>query len=500
MRWFEVDKNGLQKLLQRRGPEWIVQELLQNAWDTDSTNVEMTLEREGKLVRLRVSDDDPTGFTDLSHAFTLFAESQKKGDAEKRGRYNLGEKLVLSRCESATIVSTTGTVVFDASGRRRLRGKSQRGSRFDALLRMSDDEFDACVAGVKRLIPPAGIETSFNGERLAERQPLTSFVATLPTELAGDDGVLRRTARKTKVTVYEPAPGELPSLYELGIPVVETSDRWHVDIGMKVPLNMDRDNVTPAYLAQVRALVLEHMTDRINVEDANATWVRHALQQHGDSLPVETVTKVLDLRFGDKRCAFDPSDREANHRAVAAGYTVVHGSQMSAAEWAAARRAEAILPAGKVTPSPRPDGEDGSRAREYLPREKWTPAVREVVALVERLGPPLIGHAVHVEVANDITWPFAATFGNFRFTFNVGRLGYAWFEGETAPIFDLIVHEFGHAASGNHLSEEYYSALTAIGGKMVVLALREPKLFVMHRSGPAANREGSEPAAACVAG
>jgi 3-(3-hydroxy-phenyl)propionate hydroxylase len=32
--------------------------------------------------------------SDLTHAFTLFAESAKKGDAEKRGRFNLGEKLV----------------------------------------------------------------------------------------------------------------------------------------------------------------------------------------------------------------------------------------------------------------------------------------------------------------------------------------------------------------------------------------------------------------------
>jgi len=483
MNWFEVDKKGLAKLLERRGPEWIVQEVLQNAWDTAATTVDMVMEREGKLVRLRVTDDDPTGFVDLSHAFTLFAESRKKGDAEKRGRYNLGEKLVLSRCESATIVSTTGTVRFDESGRHRLRRKSERGSSFDALLRMSNDEFDACVAGVKRLLPPKGVETRFNGERLPEREPLISFVATLPTELAGDDGVLRRTARKTTVTVYEPASGERPSLYELGIPVVETSDRWHVDIGMKVPLNMDRDNVTPAYLAQVRALVLEHLTERIDVEDANATWVRHAIQQHGDDLPVATVTKVLDLRFGEKRCAYDPSDREANSRAVAAGYTIVHGSQMSAAEWAAARRAEAILPAGKVTPSPKPDSDPDGKAREYLPESKWTQAIREVVALVKRLGPRLIDREVSVRIANDATWPFAATFGGSTFTFNVGRLGYAWFEGEDAPIFDLIVHELGHAIESNHLSTAYYNALTMLAGKMVALALREPALFAMHRGG-----------------
>ena len=77
---------------------------------------------------------------------------------------------------------------------------------------------------------------------------MTTFETVLPTVLADDEGVLRKTTRKTLVSVYEPLDSETPTLYEMGIPVVETGDRYHVDIGQKVPLNMDRDNVTPAYL------------------------------------------------------------------------------------------------------------------------------------------------------------------------------------------------------------------------------------------------------------
>src|SRR6185295_14958917 len=104
--------------------------------------------------------------------------------------------------------------------------------------------------------------------------------------------------------------------YEMGIPVVATGDRWHVNIGQKVPLNMDRDNVTPAYLGQVRAIVAECMARELTTADANATWVRDAFERHGDDFSPELVNDLVTLRFGEKRVAYDPSDPEANALAV----------------------------------------------------------------------------------------------------------------------------------------------------------------------------------------
>ncbi len=90
--WFSVDKEGLAKLLARKGKEFVVYELLQNAWDTDAKRVDVSLAPiDGRpMAALIVEDDDPEGFQDLTHAFTLFAESHKKGDPEKRGRFNVG--------------------------------------------------------------------------------------------------------------------------------------------------------------------------------------------------------------------------------------------------------------------------------------------------------------------------------------------------------------------------------------------------------------------------
>jgi hypothetical protein len=107
--WFSVDKEGLAAILERRGKAWAVLELIQNALDTASPTVDVTLTPVpgAPQVMLTVTDEDPDGFKDLTHAYTLFAPSTKAGDAEKRGRFNFGCKMVLALCLKATITSTT---------------------------------------------------------------------------------------------------------------------------------------------------------------------------------------------------------------------------------------------------------------------------------------------------------------------------------------------------------------------------------------------------------
>lgn len=477
MQWFEVDKEGLGKLLERKGKAFAVFELVQNALDEKTTLVNVKLERvpRSPFTTLTVEDDNPAGFADLTHAFTLFADSSKKGDAEKRGRFNLGEKLVLALCSEARIVSTTGTVIFGPDGRTRSRAKRESGSLFAGTLRMTDDEIAECAQSIKQLIPPAGIITRFNGEEIASRIPVATFDLTLPTDIADAGGVLRRTQRKTQIRVFEPIGGEVPKLYELGIPVVATMDRWHIDIGQKVPLNFERDAVPPAYLSKVRAAVVEQMADRLTGDDANSTWVRDAIQTHGASMDAATVNQLVGLRFGDKRVAYDPSDREANFIAVSKGYTLIHGAQLSKPEWDAVRRTGAVLPAGQVTPSPRPYSEDGPPVK-VIPKDKWTPAMLAVADYARRLANVVLGCDIEVRVVHT-TNNFDAAYGGRRLDFNLLRLGKAWFAGQRHKIDELLIHEFAHEYASNHLSAEYHEALCRVGAGFVKAALDRPALF-----------------------
>lgn len=484
MQWFDIDKQGLARLLERKGKSFAVFELVQNAWDEHTSVVDVRLTRipSSPFVTLSVEDDNPDGFSDLSHAFTLFADSKKKSDAEKRGRFNLGEKLVLALCSEASIASTTGTIIFDKDGRHKKRSIRARGSMFTGTLRMTNDEVEECTSSVLRLLPPAGIATRFNGIEIPVREAIATFDITLPTEIADGDGVLRKSARKTTVRVFEPMRGETPMLYEMGIPVVETGDRWHIDVGQKVPLNFDRDNVPPSYLSRIRAATVEAMHASLNTDDANATWVRDAMQNHGSTMSADTIDKVVALRFGDKRVSYDPSDPEANKLAVSRGYTVVHGAQLSKPEWEAIRRVGAIAPAGQVTPSPKPYhfSEDG-RPVNFIDESEWTPAMHAIVSYTKRIARHAIGADILVEIVKEPMQNFVACYGGKCLQYNFGRLGKKWFEQpDKASITELVIHELGHEYSGDHLSSAYHDALCMIGAKLTLAALSNPRDFTLH--------------------
>src|SRR5437867_1874446 len=154
--WFEVDKQGLAKILERKGKEFILFELIQNCWDEPGvTKVSATLEYRGRNKALLVVEDDaPEGFKDLTHAFTLFAHSAKKTNPEQRGRFNLGEKLVLAISDEVTILTTKGGIRFDAEGRHSLRARQPVGSRIECRLPMREQECSAIQSQVRKLISP----------------------------------------------------------------------------------------------------------------------------------------------------------------------------------------------------------------------------------------------------------------------------------------------------------------------------------------------------------
>ncbi len=474
--WFEVDKQGLAKILERKGKQFVVFELIQNSWDeTGVTQVGVSLEYRGRnKARLVVEDDAPEGFKDMAHAFTLFADSVKKANPEQRGRFNLGEKLVLAISDEVTIRTTKGAIRFDTEGRHHLRSKQAVGSRVECLLRIKADECAAIEAQVRRLIVPPQIATSFNGVMLQSRRVADEFRATLPTEIADADGFLTRASRETTVRLFNAAPGETALLYELGIPVVETGDNWHYDIAQKVPLTLDRENVQPSFLRQVRVAVFNRMHAELATEDVNSEWAGAAVA--APNCAPEAVQSYMEKRFGEKRVSFDPSDPEANKLAVSQGYTVVHGSMMSAGAWKNARAASAIQPAGQVTPGPKvwtgEDDPDAAIFHDWIPEAKWTNGMREIADFAQRVADKVLSRRITVKFCATPHHLGGASYGpSGELVFNKFRLGADWFErGVHDDVVRLLIHEFGHQYSADHLSSDYHEALCRIGAKLFALA------------------------------
>ena len=259
------------------------------------------------------------------------------------------------------------------------------------------------------------------------------------------------------MSIYEALPGETPSLYEMGLPIVETGDKWHVNVGQKVPLNRDRDNVKPAYLQAVRVAVLNAAYDLLTTdEEATAGWCK--LAGADPRCSDEAIKHLIRLRFGEKVAAPDPSDTEAMKAFQSQGGTIVVG--LSKGEWANVRRSGAVLPAGQICPTAKPYSHDpNAKPVDVDPRREWTDGMKNIAAYARFLGEELMGVKIIVSVVRT-TNNFLACYGKGRLDFNLLRLGHKWFEqGVTEDVDRLLIHEFGHQYTGDHLSEDYHEAL-----------------------------------------
>jgi hypothetical protein len=239
---------------------------------------------------------------------------------------------------------------------------------------------------------------------------------------------------------------------------------------------MERDNVPPGYLRTIRTLVLNEMHSRLDARAATAVWVRSALGD-SDAKP-DAVRSVVAHRFGGRAVTYDPSDPEANKLAVVAGYTVVHGGQLSGEEWENVRRAGALKPAGQVTPSSKPFSPDGLPLP-LLPRSEWSASERTMVDLYKRLGPHLVETQIEEEITacKDVDW--MACYGpGCPIILCRPKLGSAFFaDGASERALALLIHELGHHYAGDHLSREYYDALTRLGARLALAVAKDPEIL-----------------------
>ena len=475
-----VDTKGLSKLSSRNGLDWIVRELVQDAWDQDVTEVNMTIDSAGhSRGRIVIKDDDPEGFLDLSHAYTLFVESNKGVDPTLRGRFNLGLKLVIAYCietgGSVEILTTSGGYFFSKKdGRKKLRTKTEKGSQITAIFRASKSELAQIENSARMLISPCNFPTYINGTKLSVRDAYGAVEAALPTVVVNDDGDFFKTVRKTTVEVYETFNGETSMIYEMGIPVVENPTPYHINVLQKVPLNFERDSVTRSYSQAVCALTANIVRTELTAEEAAKPWVSQAMES--DEIEADTVKKILDKKHGTKRVMHDPSNPEASAAAIASGYTVVYGRSYSKD---AHEKIKSLSPVTSATKKFKDAGvEFSSDGKDVtISRDKWTHGMNLLAEYTERLHEVVHGRSCDVQWVNDPRG-YAACYGDGGLvagvTLNKRRLGTKWIndavqtEGGFRKFLDICIHEFAHLHSDSHYSDDFYNGCTRIGSKVAM--------------------------------
>ncbi len=469
----------------------MVFELVQNAYDTDATRVDVILTKPNKYGKstLTCTDNAPDGYRDLSEAHTLFGSSMKKGDPSLRGRFNAGEKFVIVMCDSAKVTSTTGQVQFLANGKRKVTSEitTKAGTVFEGVLDMIEEEWAEVGRQVLLLFPP--IATTYNGVEVRQRNPLKTFEETLPTEIANDRGVLTPRKRKTEVRVYQPQPGEMPMIYERGIPVVEHDGKFHVSVEQKIPLNTERDNVTPAYLKNLHAVVLQQMIDHISDDDAAQPWAAAAVET--GKLTNVTLQKVAVKRFGDKAVVHDHVDIGSNRKAAEKGANVLGRGSMSPGERKVFLGAGALKKAGDVEEYK--TEHDYDEPKKTLTKNEYDTDQKRYVKLIEDVSPLLIGRTAQVKIIKDKALKIRGCSrwekqgiqkGTFIFEINLSFHDCSDWEGN----YYLLLHELAHhkVQCNDHLHEDFYETVNTLGAKLALLVLEQPEMFPEAREAVAA--------------
>ena len=151
---FEVSSEGM-RLLHEGRPLWqLVKELVSNSWDESVTkcNVHVNRYKTRGVVEIIV-EDDGDGFSDIADSYTLMKPTTKQSNPNVRGRFNLGEKELISIAKDAVIETVGHTVTFPENGGRVYKkNKREKGTIVTAHVKGKNDEVDPTLEMLSSLM------------------------------------------------------------------------------------------------------------------------------------------------------------------------------------------------------------------------------------------------------------------------------------------------------------------------------------------------------------
>lgn len=454
---FEVSTEGMRELQSGREPWQLAKELVANAWDESTTKCEVVVKSLApRKVYLSVYDDGG-GFTKIEDAWTLMGHTPKRGNPNVRGRFNIGEKEILSVAIDATIYTSGKIIGFPKSGGRQVRTnpKPLKGTKVECHLPWGTKQAANVAEQLLQLLTPQGITYTVNGQVVPYREPDDNTSTTLETVIQKSPfEPMRNTYRRTDVELYEAKEGRL---YEMGIPVQKIACPYLVNVMQKVPMPPNRDVVRDTYLKDIYAAVLN--CQHTDITDPSASWVRMAVENDSDILP-DTVKAVMEQRYGDKVLLWS-SNSLANERALEGGYEVIHGRTLSEAERVAFEKVGLAHTSDVFALQP--------TAADIIPPEEWTPGMQKVARYARMLGTKLLKQDIGIQMyklRGDIA---GATWQTGVISFNITNLGITWFDRITPKVTALILHELAHH-SGNGHDPLYLDSLRELAGEAVHFA------------------------------
>lgn len=427
-----------------REPWELIKELIQNSWDEapEATLCTVTIQPKAMNGHTLVTvEDDGPGFLNISDAYTLMANTPKRADPKKRGRFNLGEKEFISVAHWAKVETAGHTVSFPQSGGRRITpNKRTRGTKITAEMPWSQDQ---AIQLVQRLwiFRPNECALTVNDAQVPPREPMARTKANMETVLQEHPGApMRRTRRNTEIELLPRINEDQSWLYEMGIPIQPIETPCHVDVLQKVPMPPNRTEVPTRYLTNLYAEVLNVLHPHMEDHQFGDAWVKTAI---GDErTKAEAIRATIGGRYGQK-VLLTSNDAESNMEAVEAGYQLINPRSLSETERKRFRQDGGLETTKDAFPQPNTD--NPPPAPDSSERDKFAQWVMEMANLchlqanVEFIDDPKFNRLADCTPDNDQP----------TIRFNVAHLDGDFFKppyGNTDHM-ELIIHEFGHAVA-----------------------------------------------------
>ena len=442
---FSVSESGMRELNIGREPWDLVKELIQNAWDeapfSSECRVKVEPQPDGKATMIIVEDNGP-GFSDIADSYTLMSHTSKRLHPTKRGRFNMGEKEVISVAIEAEVETVGQTVTFPAKGSRKTISNSRtKGTVVRVLMPWNEKESSELIEMLRRFIPPVNCHLFVNGIEVPHRPAVAIRSVSLNTIIQdAPNSPMRSRQRRTQIHFFEPTDSSSERfICEMGIPVQVINCPWDIDVMQKIPMAQQRNTISDAYLSRIYAETLNQFHKTVQRDELNSEWVKRAID-HPQIKP-DAVKSTVTRRYGAK-AVFNTLDQDANLRAAEAGYELVNPNSLSDKERALFREHAGVRNSDEVFPTPPPprsdyEAEPGSNQARFAAWVMEMALHCNLDATVRYFNEP--------ENPREADCPSSTMTPTLRF--NAARLGSSFFQPpyESVCHWDLLLHELGHA-------------------------------------------------------
>lgn len=451
--WFGIDSTGWRRMNAGRKMGHLIREGISNVFDLDDvTKVDVTVEP-GHVI---IEDDGFVGFEDPDLIFTVFMTG-KEDSHLKRGRKGRGLKELIAAADKAVVETRGYTIRFDKDGRTQEDNSRTNGTKVEiwsSLETWQEEGVKDALAYLRRIIPPTKIWFTLNDKRVSPPKFKRAMRTFLQTTVIKDE-VEKCLFQETAVTLYELRKRERTGwVYEMGIPVEESTTPFHVDISQRIPMNDNRDTINSYWVERMHAALVAEMISSMDKKDLRQRWVLECTYQLNSSVGMQYAVKMV----GEK-AAVKTGDRRADDLARQHGFEVVDLSILPG------NVADVIRDYVKDTRKIAQEVCEARQDQVISPNAEQTKFLR----IVQWFGKKLLDKTVLTRLfarEPDFTgFTTQAEYGNSTIGFNV--LGGNDFSKPLAPEnIATMVHEFAHDACPEEHNEMFQAEVERLSGKM----------------------------------